>query len=50
MKMKKRQTNQPIDKSDEGKKTTKKKFVKPAIKAHEKLPEITTAFIGTYQP
>lgn len=48
--MKNRQVNQPIEKSNEDKKTTKKKFVKPAIKAHEKLPEITTAFIGTYQP
>lgn len=28
----------------------KKAFVKPEIRRHESLPDVTTAFVGTYQP
>jgi len=28
----------------------KKKFVKPTLKRHDALPEVTTGFLGTYNP
>ncbi len=28
----------------------KKKFVKPTIKRHDALPEVTTGFVGTFNP
>ena len=34
-----------------GKKTGKKKpFVKPKLTRHDDLPEVTTGFVGTYNP
>ncbi len=41
-------TNQNIEKKPGV--PRKKKFVKPTIKRHEALPEVTTGFVGSFVP
>lgn len=48
--MKKLQQEQIQKLKTRDKKPAKKKFVKPEIKQHQRLPEITTAYIGTFKP
>jgi len=45
------QTTAPAPHPQTGKQTGKKKpFVKPKITRHQDLPEVTTGFVGTYNP
>jgi len=34
----------------EGKAKAKKKFLKPRLTRHESLPEVTTSYVGTFDP
>ena len=36
--------------ASEGKSRAKKKFLKPGLIRHESLPEVTTSYVGTFDP
>lgn len=44
-----KETSLPTSLSD-GTPARKREFVRPLLKRHEKLPEITNGFVGTWTP